>query len=120
VAGLVLHLREQDRLAPQAGRAADPVALGLHADDLAVGVLGDLAHEGLAVALRHPVARLDPLVARDRRVEPGLEVVLGGRLGECHPSSDTGATWGLRPHLLTDRSAISVAPVTPARKRRLP
>src|SRR3712207_7856460 len=53
------HLGEQDGLAPQAGGREQPVALGLHPDDLRVGVLGDLADEGLAVALGHPVARLD-------------------------------------------------------------
>jgi hypothetical protein len=72
VAGLVLHLGEQDRLAAQRRGTGDPVALGLHTDDLGVGVLGDLADQGLAVLLRHPVARLDPVVARDRLVELGL------------------------------------------------
>ncbi len=69
VAGLVLHLREQDRLAAQGRRPGDPVALGLHPDDLGVCVLGDLPDQGLAVALGHPVARLDAVVARDGRVE---------------------------------------------------
>ena len=75
VAGLVLDLREQHRLAPQARRPGDPVALRQHADDFRVGVLRDLPDQGLAVALRHPVLGLDPLVA----VDPALEVLL--RLG---------------------------------------
>ena len=69
VAGLVLHLRDEDRLAAQRRRAGDPVALGLHADDLRVGVLRDLADQGLAVLVGHRVARLDALVGRDERVE---------------------------------------------------
>src|SRR5690606_17830511 len=69
VAGLVLHLGQQDRLAPQAGGPPDPVALGLHPDDLRVRVLGDLADQRLPVRLGHPVARLDPLVGGDRRLE---------------------------------------------------
>ena len=67
--GLVLHLGHQDRLAAQAGRAGDPVALGLHADDLRVPVLGDLPDQGLAIALGHPVPRLDPLFVCDQGVE---------------------------------------------------
>ena len=84
VAGLVLHLGHQDRLAAQAGRPGDPVALGLHADDLGVRVLGDLADQRLAVALGHPVARLDPLVGGDQRVEAGLHAVLS--VGRCRRS----------------------------------
>ena len=69
VAGLVLDLRHQDRLAAQARRAADPVALGLHADDLGVRVLGDLADQGLAVGLGHLVAGLDPAVGGEKVAE---------------------------------------------------
>ena len=69
VAGLVLHLRHQDRLATQAGRAADPVALRLHADDLGVGVLRDLPHQRAPVGLGHLVARLDPAVVGQEPVE---------------------------------------------------
>ena len=76
VPGLVLHLGDEDALAAQRRRAGDPVALGLHADDLGVRVLGDLAHQRLAVALRHPVARLDPAVG----VDPRLELLLERRL----------------------------------------
>jgi hypothetical protein len=76
VAGLVLDLRHQDRLAAQARRPGDPVPLGLHADDLGVRVLRDLADQRLAVALGHPVARLHALVA----VDEGLEGVVA-RLG---------------------------------------
>jgi hypothetical protein len=45
VPGLVLHLGHQDRLAAQARRTGDPVALRLHADDLGMGVLRDLADQ---------------------------------------------------------------------------
>jgi hypothetical protein len=62
VSGLVLDLGQQGGLASQARGAGDPVALGLHADDLGVGVLRDLADQRLAVGRGHPVAGLDPLV----------------------------------------------------------
>ena len=64
VAGLVLHLGQQDRLAPQARRPGEPVALGLHPDDLAVRVLGDLPDQRRAVGVGHVVARLDALLRR--------------------------------------------------------
>src|SRR6478609_4571413 len=69
VTGLVLHLGDQDGLAPQARRAGDPIALRLHADDLRVRVLGDLPDERLAVALGHPVPWLDALLVGDQPVE---------------------------------------------------
>ena len=72
VSRLVLHLGHEDRLAPQRRGPGDPVALGLHADDLGVGVLRDLADQRLAVAVGHPVARLDALVGVDQRLEFGL------------------------------------------------
>jgi hypothetical protein len=75
VTGLVLHLRQEDRLTAQAGGAGEPVALGLHADDLGVRVLGNLAHERGAVLLRHPVARLDAVVVLDGALEVGLQSV---------------------------------------------
>jgi hypothetical protein len=89
VPGLVLHLGHQDRLAPQARRPGDPAAFGLHADDLGVGVLGDLAHQRSTVGLRHDVARLDPLVIRDQgrelvevfdrvRLRPAVRLAGGG------------------------------------------
>ena len=73
VAAFVLHLGQQDGLALERGRARNPVALGQHADDFAVGVLADLAHQGLAVGLGHPVLRLDLAVAVDLagRTAPG-------------------------------------------------
>ena len=71
VPALVLHFRKQDRLALERGRAADPIPLGEHPDDLGVGVLRDLPDERLAVRLGHPVARLDLLVG----VELPLETV---------------------------------------------
>jgi hypothetical protein len=45
VAGLVLHLGHQDRLAAQGRRARDPVRLRLHADDFRVRVLRHLADQ---------------------------------------------------------------------------
>ena len=42
VPGFVLHLGQQCRLAAQGRCAGDPVALGQHADDFGMGVLGDL------------------------------------------------------------------------------
>ena len=80
--GLVLHLRHQDRLAAQAGRPGDPVALGLHPDDLGVRVLRDLPDEVLAVGVRHRVPRLDPTVGVDdplEVVEPLGTGLAGGR-----------------------------------------
>jgi hypothetical protein len=76
VAGLVLDLRQQDRLAPQGGGPRQPVALGLHPDDLRVCVLRDLPHQRRPVLLRHPVPGLDPVVARDRAVEGGQQRLL--------------------------------------------
>ena len=69
MARLVLHLGHEDRLALEARRAGDPVGLGLHADDLGVRVLRDLADERLAVRVGHPVAGLDARVRRDELVE---------------------------------------------------
>ncbi len=62
----------QDGLALEAGRAADPVAFGQHADDFAVRMLADLAHQRLAVAVGHPVLRLDLAVGVDLRVKARL------------------------------------------------
>ena len=78
VTGLVLHLGHEDRLAPQRRGTGDPVALGLHADDLGVGVLRDLADERLPVAVGHPVARLDPLIGVDQRLEFGFAGIRDG------------------------------------------
>ncbi len=72
MAGLVLHLGHQDRLAAQGGRAGDPVGLRLHADDLGVRVLGDLPDQGRSVGVGHPVARFDALVGGHGRVEGAL------------------------------------------------
>lgn len=54
------------------GGACDPVGFGLHADDFGVGVLGDLAGEGLAVLFGHPVAGLNAGVPGNELVEVGL------------------------------------------------
>ena len=79
MAGLVLDLGVEDGLAAQARGPGDPVALGLHADDLGVRVLGDLAHEGLAVGLGHGVAGLDAAVVGDDRVEGAPAAPASGR-----------------------------------------
>ena len=71
VAALVLHLGEQRGLPLQRRRAGDPVALRQHADDLGMGVLGDLTDEGAPVGLGHPVVRLDALFIVDPRLEGG-------------------------------------------------
>ncbi len=67
--GLVLHLGHEDGLALQRRGPGDPVALGLHADDLGVGVLCDLADEVLPVALGHPIGGLDLLLGVDDRLK---------------------------------------------------
>ena len=79
VAGFVLHFGNQRHLAPQTGRARDPVALGEHADDLRVRVLRHHARELLAIAFGHPVFRLDAFAGSDARVERGEEC----RFGAC-------------------------------------
>src|SRR6516164_6550259 len=84
MARLVLDLGDQDGLAAQAGRPTDPVALGLHADDLGVGVLGDLPDERLAVRVRHPVPGLDALVGRDELVETLLGVLVCSAARAAH------------------------------------
>src|SRR3546814_1964079 len=59
MAGLVLHLGKQYGFALERGRAGDPVALGQHADDFRMSMLRNLAHQGLAIGLGHPVFGLD-------------------------------------------------------------
>ena len=72
VAAFILHLGDQDGLALEAGRAADPVSLGLHADDLRVRVLANLAHQCLAIGFGHPVLGLDLAVSVHGGVKAGL------------------------------------------------
>ncbi|MCY1509354.1 hypothetical protein D9M68_436930 [compost metagenome] len=77
VAGFVLDLGHQLQLALEGRGAGHPVAFRQHADDLGVGVLGNLADQGLPVGVRHPVLRLD----LDLRVDLLLEgAFLGGHL----------------------------------------
>jgi hypothetical protein len=71
VTGFVLHLGQQDGLAAQRRRAREPIAFRLHADDLGVRMLGNLAHQRLAVGPGHPVLRLDLLVRVDARLKSG-------------------------------------------------
>ena len=66
---LVLHLGKQDRLAAQRRSPRDPIALGKHADNLAVRVLADLSCQRPAVSLGHPVLRLDEFVRCHPRFE---------------------------------------------------
>src|SRR5439155_27147370 len=49
----------------------DPVALGVHADDLRVGVLRHHAHELAPVTLGHPILGLDALAGGDSGLELG-------------------------------------------------
>ena len=72
VAGLVLHLGQENRLALQGRCPRDPVALRQLADDLRMRVLRDLADQCLAVGLRHPLLGLD----LDVGVDPVLECLL--------------------------------------------
>ena len=94
MAGLVLYFGEQADLSAQARGAGDPVSLGKHADDLGMRVLGHHPHELFAVALGHPVARLDRLAGVDPRLEGGFQ--RGGVVVRCRfhgyprsPKSDT-------------------------------
>ncbi len=76
MASLVLHLGDQYRLALQRRGASDPIALGQHADDFRMRVLGNLTNQGVAIAQRHPVLGLDLLFGVDAREEALLERVL--------------------------------------------
>jgi len=76
MAAFVLHFGNQNGFAFQAGGAADPVALGQHADDFAVGVLADLSYQRFAVVLGHPIARLDLAFAVDGFFKMGLLVCI--------------------------------------------
>ena len=106
VPGFVLDLRHQDRLASQRRRTGEPVSLGLHSDDFGMRMLGDLADQSLAVAVRHPVARLDALVCRDRLVEQVLQVLWSFHVGH--------RTYLLLPN---DRLVTSMHRGVPAHKR---
>ncbi len=69
VAGFVLHLGQQHRLAAQRGGARQPVGFRQHADDFRVGVLANLPNQVLTVGVRHPVFGLNGDVRRDLVVE---------------------------------------------------
>src|SRR5579884_423752 len=73
VTSLILHLGEQDRLATQRRSTRDPIALRLHANDLGMRMLGDLAKHGFAITIGHPVPRFKPLVALYGALEMPLE-----------------------------------------------
>ena len=99
VPALVLHLGEQDRLAAQARRARQPIALRQHADNLGMGVLADLADQRLPVGLGHPVVRLDLLLAVDLRLEAGQQFrILGSAVldGLVEPLRVHGPQCGTR------------------------
>ncbi len=72
VAGFVLHLGHQDRLALERRGARDPVAFRQHAHDLGMRVLRNLPDERLAVGLGHPVLGLDAHVGVDALLERAL------------------------------------------------
>ncbi len=77
VARFILDFGQQDGLAFQGRRAGDPVPLRQLADDLRVGVLGNLAYQGLAVGVGHPVLGLDFHAG----VDAGLELAfIGGHV----------------------------------------
>jgi hypothetical protein len=80
VPGLVLHLGQQDRLALQRRGAGDPVALGQLADDLGMRVLADLADQRLAIALGHPVLRLDLFARIDAVLKARSSSVISARV----------------------------------------
>ena len=65
-------------------RSVAVTPVGLHADDLRVRMLRDLAQERLAVRRGHPVPRLDPGIFRHDLVEVGLALgVAPGRVLEA-------------------------------------
>ena len=73
-------------------------------------MLGDLAHQRRAVGLRHPVARLDPVVVGDDLVELLLQV--GGRVGPGHSVHGHGVVspcaWGVYDGtVFTDRAVCN-------------
>ena len=74
VAAFVLHLGNQNGFALEAGCAADPVALGQHAHNLAVRVLADLSHQGLSIPVWHPVLRLNLAISVDLFVKADLRL----------------------------------------------
>ena len=67
--GLVLHLGDERHLPTQRRCAGDPVAFRQHADDFGMRVLRHHPGQLLAVALRHPVLRLDAFASGDTRFE---------------------------------------------------
>ncbi|MDT4844520.1 hypothetical protein FQZ97_784840 [compost metagenome] len=76
VAGFVLDLRHQLQLALQGRCAGHPVALGQHADDFRMRVLGNLPDQRLAIGIGHPVLRLD--------LDLGVDLLLEGALLRGH------------------------------------
>ena len=69
MACFILDLRQQDRFAFQGRGARDPVTFRQLADDFRVRVLRNLADQGLAVGVRHPVLGLDLDAFVDARLE---------------------------------------------------
>ena len=59
MAAFVLDFGDQYELGSKARRARNPIGFRQHADHLRVGVLGNLADERFAVAVGHPLFRLD-------------------------------------------------------------
>ena len=82
---LVLHLGDQNGLAQQLGARVIQFPSGQHADDLGMGMLGDLADQGRAIARGHPILRLDLLLPIDARLEAPLARQLIRRRGGSGP-----------------------------------
>ena len=73
--GFVLNLCKENGLALKGRCTGDPVAFRQLANDFGMRMLTNLADQGLAVAFRHPVLRLDLFTV----VDPLLESLLFGR-----------------------------------------
>ncbi len=119
MAGLVLDLGEELRLALEGRGARHPIALGLHADDFGMGVLGNLPDQRAAVLLRHPVVRLDLLLGVDARLKRGeffrvlgldrSEILGVQRLG-VHPSprSKSSVIRGFDHRIMRQRASKAI------------
>ncbi len=117
MAGLVLHLGQQDRLALERRRPADPVALGQHAHHLGMRVLRNLPQQRLAIRRGHPVLRLDLVVGRDAGIEARLQrglVLADGRLLLGGNAAGKVQALGVHGHLQPHSIDVRTAPCGPA------
>ena len=74
MAGLVLDLRKQYRLALQRRCARQPVTFRLHTNNFGMGVLRNLPHQSSPIRFGHPVLRFDFFLIIDatlERLQPG-------------------------------------------------